>query len=156
MECVEQGGFLEAEERAWIRRAAEQIRPHLAVLPREAPYYGLCHGDVHHANALVCDEGLALLDFDFCGYGYRVYDLATYQASVWNESLQTAFLAGYETVRPIRAQERRLLPYFVAARQIWVLGHIARGEALWGQVWVLDRMKSIMDHLRRVVEELAE
>ena len=154
IERVERGEYLTAQEQAWARSAAEKIRPYLAVLPQKAPYYGVCHGDVHHGNALVCGEGMALLDFDFCGYGYRVYDLATYQASVWNESRQAAFFAGYETVRPISAEERRLLPYFVVARQIWVLGHIARGEALWGQVWVLDRMKSIMDHLRGVVEGL--
>ena len=91
IERVERGEYLTAQEQAWVRSAAEKIRPYLAVLPQKAPYYGVCHGDVHHGNALVCGEGMALLDFDFCGYGYRVYDLATYQASVWNESRQAAF-----------------------------------------------------------------
>jgi Ser/Thr protein kinase RdoA (MazF antagonist) len=154
MERLEHLDVLGADEFEWVKSLVDMLRPHLAALGQEAPAYGLCHGDIHHANALLHNGAIALLDFDVCGYGYRVYDLATYKASVWNEALQTAFLAGYETVRKISEAESQVMPYFVAARQIWVLGHIALGAEMSGRIWAVDRLKSILDHLRGLAEGL--
>lgn len=41
--------------------------------------WGFCHGDLHCGNARIDDQQLSLYDFDCCGPGWRVYDLATYR-----------------------------------------------------------------------------
>jgi Ser/Thr protein kinase RdoA (MazF antagonist) len=146
--------LLSSADLAWVKALAETIRPHLLMLPQETPFYGLCHGDMHHANALRRDNSIALLDFDFCGYGHRVYDLATYKASVWDESLQSVFFEGYGAVREISEVELGLIPYFVVARQIWSLGHIALGGEHWGLVWTADRMRGGLEQLRIFSEAL--
>jgi Ser/Thr protein kinase RdoA (MazF antagonist) len=130
---------------AYLREAAAALRPRIAALPAGQPYYGLVHGDVIPSNAQVTPEGeIALLDFDFCGYGWRVYDLATYRGEVrfWDAppAAADAFLAGYEEVRPLESWERAAIPLFEAARHIHSLGTPALMVNEWGSAYLSDRM----------------
>ena len=55
---------------AYLRECATKLRPELDPLPKEPLAYGVIHGDVIRANALVGDGGtVTVLDFDFCGIG---------------------------------------------------------------------------------------
>ena len=40
---------------------------------------GFCHGDVHGFNAHLHEDVLTHYDFEECGFGYRIYDLATFK-----------------------------------------------------------------------------
>ena len=63
----------------FLHECATSLRPGLDPLPKEPPAYGVIHGDVIRANALVGDDGtVTVLDFDFCGIGWRAYDVASY------------------------------------------------------------------------------
>jgi Ser/Thr protein kinase RdoA (MazF antagonist) len=104
-------------------------------LPRVAPTYGICHGDLNAGNFHLHDEGSwSLVDFEYFGYGWRVFDIATFfntqlidqgRTSHTQRSLD-AFLAGYQTRRPLSQYELECLPYFVILRQLWLLGTSAR------------------------------
>jgi Ser/Thr protein kinase RdoA (MazF antagonist) len=39
--------------------------------------FGLIHADLRLANLMVDDQGLTAIDFDDCGFGWWVYDLAS-------------------------------------------------------------------------------
>lgn len=44
---------------------------------RDGPgLFGLIHADLHLDNALFLPGGGRLIDFDDCGFGYRLYDIA--------------------------------------------------------------------------------
>jgi Ser/Thr protein kinase RdoA (MazF antagonist) len=118
-------------DRAFLVGLVERLRPILADLPHAAPIYGLCHGDLNNGNLhLIGDDQWALLDFEYIGYGWRVFDIATFFNNQLNQeghSIQTralldAFLAGYQSIRPLSATEMAVLPAFVALRQIWLWG----------------------------------
>ncbi len=65
----------------WLQQVATTVRSHIAALPTEPPWYGLCHGDAGSANAHVSADGcLTLFDFDMCGVGWRAYDIAAMMA----------------------------------------------------------------------------
>ncbi|MDW6005417.1 phosphotransferase enzyme family protein [Vibrio mangrovi] len=89
--------------------------------------WGLCHGDAHAGNARISGEQLFFFDFDFCGPGWRLYDLATYcWASMlrWQpEECRQAFLQGYLTQGNLPPQSIDLLKEFVILRQLWFLGY---------------------------------
>ena len=113
-----------------LSRMAEAIECAVATLSSSAPAYGLCHGDVGGYNSYVDDEGVMThFDFDFCGYGWRAYDLAVF---LWSRNkicdAQTAwqhwkwFVDGYESVRRLTPQERNAIPYFVLCRDLWLAG----------------------------------
>jgi Ser/Thr protein kinase RdoA (MazF antagonist) len=118
-------------DRAFLAELVERLRPLLAGLPRAAPIYGLCHGDLNNGNLhLIGDDQWALLDFEYIGYGWRMFDIATFFNNQLNQEgytpqtrgLLDAFLDGYLSIRPLTPTERAALPAFVALRQIWLWG----------------------------------
>ncbi|WP_232491475.1 phosphotransferase enzyme family protein [Novosphingobium kaempferiae] len=79
---------------------------------------GACHGDLHPSNAHVDEDGrITVLDFDGCGGGYLLKDIANYVFGSdfygFAPELGQAFVAGYNEVRPMTADETRLLDFFV-------------------------------------------
>jgi Ser/Thr protein kinase RdoA (MazF antagonist) len=152
---LEQLARFEERRHDWtfLHEVAERIRPQLAALPTSAPFYGYCHGDAGPNNAHVTAEGqLTLFDFDFCGPGWRAYDLATFSSGESAEVVE-AFLAGYEEVRPLSPEELKALPLFQIAQSIWLLGLRASYINEWGELyfanWFIDRVlagiKSILE-----------
>jgi Ser/Thr protein kinase RdoA (MazF antagonist) len=129
-------------------------------LPIEVPGYGLVHGDVIPSNALVEATGdLSVIDFDFCGYGWRAYDIATYLGEVrfWDASpaVAEAFVAGYEEVRQLAEWERVALPLLEAARHVFSLGIPAMHVNEWGSSYLSDRMiDALLSVLRSSLAEI--
>lgn len=120
-----------------LRRIGAQIGREIEALPREGPGYGLIHGDVIPTNVLMQQDGrLALLDFDFCGLGWRAFDVATFlrdaETQAGSETTGGAFLAGYQDVRPLAAWERSALPIFMAARGFYSLSNWRWRVEEWG------------------------
>jgi len=104
-------------------------------LPRAAPTYGICHGDLNAGNFHLTDAGSwSLVDFEYFGYGWRVFDIATFFNTQLIDQGRTsdtqrildAFLAGYQAHRHLSQSELECLPYFVILRQLWLLGTSAR------------------------------
>lgn len=80
---------------------------------------GLIHADLHLGNALFHRGGVKLIDFDDCGYGHRLYDVAV---AVWELrdaadyiSFRDALLAGYRRHRDVDVTH---LDDFIAVRQV--------------------------------------
>jgi Ser/Thr protein kinase RdoA (MazF antagonist) len=118
-------------DRAFLVELEERLRPVLAGLPHTAPIYGLCHGDLNNGNLhLIGDDQWALLDFEYIGYGWRVFDIATFFNNQLNQEgyntqtkgLLDAFLDGYQSIRSLSPIEIAVLPAFVALRQVWLWG----------------------------------
>ncbi len=84
---------------------------------------GQVHGDFQFANVMREGDGtIAALDFDTCGEGYLAEDIFTFiwrsDMEIRDERVNAAFINGYETHRPLSADERRALPLFRAARDL--------------------------------------
>jgi len=130
------------------RYAAARVRPAIEALPREAPVYGLCHGDPGTSNALVAADGrITLLGFDFCGPGWRMHDLAVAVNEVPEES-EKHLLEGYHEVRPLSADEVASIPAFQAAHYLWLLAMRTRHLNEWGSFlfpdqWVIQAFTQV-------------
>jgi Ser/Thr protein kinase RdoA (MazF antagonist) len=141
-----------------LRRAASLLRRRMAALPLEPPGYGLVHGDVIPTNVLAAPDGsLTLLDFDFCGPGWRAFDVATYLHVVQEqrspESNGRAFLAGYQDVRPLADWELAAIPLFVAVRELFRLGNWGWRVDEWGTSALPD--DTVERHLVGIRDDLA-
>ncbi|MCG3114857.1 MAG: phosphotransferase [Candidatus Manganitrophus sp. SA1] len=138
--------FLEGrrpEDVAFFRALASSLKETLRGLPRSAPFYGIIGGDFHGGNHFFSSENrLTFFDFDMCGYGWRVYDLAVF---FWSAKLRPEMrvtladvLQGYEAVRPLLDVERAALPAMVKVRHLWIMGlHTAYSDQL-GVGWLGD------------------
>lgn len=124
------------------QHALEKIRPSIAALPTTAPAWGLCHGDTGPGNVLVTRDGkLTLIDFDFCGPGWRAHDLAAFFNDASPESAR-AFGEGYQSVRELLPEEREAMIPLQAAHLLWVLGMRMRYLNEWGS-WIFSEQKVI-------------
>lgn len=110
-----------------LRRRFEQVRDRMRPLLAAERDVGLIHADLHPGNAVFERGRVKLIDFDDCGVGPRIYDVAV---AVWEfrdrndyPRYRDALLAGYRSVRDIDASR---LDDYIALRQfafqIWCAG----------------------------------
>lgn len=133
-----QARFGEHEEVRYLVEVAGHVRAALTRLPRQAPEFGLCHGDLHSGNVRFgLDDVPTLFDFDLTGYGWRSYDLSVFLWSSylenrprrWRDARWRAFMRGYGRLRPLPSDLVETLPFFLVARQIWLLGLDCAGRS---------------------------
>jgi Ser/Thr protein kinase RdoA (MazF antagonist) len=113
---------LTEDELSTIRSAEKLLAEATDRLGKRAEVYGLIHADIHKKSYLFQGDKAFVLDFDTCGYGYYIYDLAV---PMWNlidmkhgnlEALKAALFRGYRQVRTLSLLEEGFLKNFVAAR----------------------------------------
>jgi Ser/Thr protein kinase RdoA (MazF antagonist) len=94
--------------------------------------FGLIHADLHHGNYLFHNTEVRAIDFDDCGWGHFLYDLAVtqwyLQARPRYEAMCQAHLAGYQSIRRLSEEQLALLPTFRAARTL-LMGVYMAGRA---------------------------
>jgi Ser/Thr protein kinase RdoA (MazF antagonist) len=135
------GGFLNTTQRAYLEQLQEKIQRHLPTIPRVAPFYGPCAGDINANNFHVTESGkITLFDFDQCGYGWRAFEMgkffaATLEHAAW-AGLREGFRLGYESARQLQPVELRALPYLTLVADIWVMGIHARNADYLGYRWL--------------------
>jgi len=111
-----------------IQAARAKAIADLAEYSRDDRTFGLIHADALRENVFIGPDGLTLIDFDDSGFGYRMFDLAVaVSQSIEDEiypKICTAVLDGYDTVRPLRSDDRTRLPLFALLRTFASLGWI--------------------------------
>ena len=112
-------------ELVYLERAIERIKLQLQDIPQKSPFWVVCWGDPHSGNVhFTEDNKITLFDFDQCGYGWRVFDLAKFlqvslRAGV-QRKVRDAFLAGYQTIQNLTTKELDSLPLLTQTAHIWV------------------------------------
>lgn len=124
-------GDLSFHEHEILEETCGHIRKRLSLYRTDEENYGLIHADLRAANLLKDGGCLRVIDFDDCGFGWHIYDLAASlsfvedhpQAGQWAR----AWLEGYETVRSFKKDDLEEIPTFIMARRIqllaWVTTH---------------------------------
>lgn len=141
---------------SWVERIKCSV-------PNDLLDYGFCHGDFHDWNTHWEDGTLTVFDFDCCGPGFRAYDLAVF---LWNLKTnykgQVAdnwmpFLKGYTDTRPLQEIDRAAIPFFVAARRIWLAGIYLGNEDVFGTA-IINKgfFRSLVDQLKADEQDLNE
>lgn len=117
--------LLTPEERALLRAARDRAALELAQFGTGPDRYGLIHADFVGENLLCHEDGLTLIDFDDCGYGWHMFELATalYFRSVDSDfpALAAAMLEGYTQGHPCHADR---LGLFLFLRGTTYLGWV--------------------------------
>jgi Ser/Thr protein kinase RdoA (MazF antagonist) len=88
--------------------------------------WGFCHGDVWSNNAHIDGSRVVLFDFDSCGWGWRLFDLASYRWEARRQNAEisawTPFAQGYLENRPAAADSLRHVGLFMILRHLWTTG----------------------------------
>lgn len=128
---------LEPGETETLLAARAVARRLLLDFAAEGADFGLIHADVLRENVLFTDRGPVLIDFDDCGFGFRIYDLASLASQNETEpnhaELMATAIAGYRGERPLSAAAERLLPVFVMLRRFascgWIVPRVPEADA---------------------------
>ncbi|NNJ97300.1 MAG: phosphotransferase [Gammaproteobacteria bacterium] len=127
----------------YLHKIASQLEEVIFGLPDNALDFGLCHGDFHLHNIMLQPDGqLSIFDFDWCGYSWRIYDLATIWWSLTRkentDKAWKAFLRGYSRQRRLSKYEKDLLPWFVVFRHFEFLNFQLSMRPHIGSAWLSD------------------
>lgn len=94
--------------------------------------YGLIHGDLRGANLLLEDdglnEGLNIIDFDDCGFGWYMQDLAASLSFIETEEivpkLIQAWIAGYRKRGILTQTDLDMISTFIMMRRLQLLAWV--------------------------------
>lgn len=123
---------LTPEDRSLLDTAADRTRSIMRSLGEGPDVFGLIHADFMRSNYLFHHGRVHAIDFDDCGWGYYLYDVAVTLSNLRFQpaysQLHTAFLQGYGALRPLPANHDILIDAMMAARQMamvfWAAGHL--------------------------------
>ena len=82
--------------------------------------FGLIHSDLSFGNVLFRVDAVLPIDFDDCGFGYYLYDLAVILAGPWErtgfQQRREALLQGYREICDLPNENLSLIPTLMAMR----------------------------------------
>jgi Ser/Thr protein kinase RdoA (MazF antagonist) len=121
-----------------LSRAAELLAGRLRRYGTGQDRFGLIHADVRLANLLANGDDISVIDFDDCGFGWFMFDLATAVSFIEHDprvpELCDAWLRGYRRVLPLPGADEAEIGTFVLLRRLqlvaWVGSHRFADSAL--------------------------
>jgi len=109
-----------------LDKAAAKLRGELVAFGKDADRYGLIHADLMPNNVLVDGDNFQIIDFDDSGFGWHMYELATSLFMQEQEDIRPqlveAWVKGYRTERPLADEQLEMLPAFIMARRLKIMG----------------------------------
>lgn len=140
-----------SEEKKILEDAVAIISKRLGKYGKTKDNFGLIHSDLNINNILVEEEQVKVLDFDDCGYGWFLYDLATSVLEYDDilEPMIKAWIEGYENVRKLSQEDKNEIATFIILRKIVRIGwlHSHRDN---------DTIKRVTPKYYRRTAEMAE
>jgi Ser/Thr protein kinase RdoA (MazF antagonist) len=142
------------EDGARVEKLIAKIRDVQRAVGQGPETFGLIHGDLHQWNYLFHRGQVRAIDFDDCGYGYHLYDMAVTLFNInWREDttiLREGFLAGYRRVRPLSFEHEQYLDTFMDLRDlqmiIWAIE--MRDHPSFRDRWAAE-VKEVLDDLKK-------
>ena len=145
---------------ALVSRALELVRTTARELDGSGSF-GLIHGDLHYENFLFNGSEVSAIDFDDCGWGHHLYDLAVTLSELRSrpryDQLEDAFLGSYAAERPLPKGYASHLPTLFVLRELqiatWILE--SRERAAFREHWrkwtreVLDWLATSLREIER-------
>ncbi|KGO88066.1 aminoglycoside phosphotransferase [Flavobacterium rivuli WB 3.3-2 = DSM 21788] len=117
-------------EMKFIKEKTEEITDFFKQTASDIPS-GIIHLDIWYDNmAVTANNEVTVFDFDFCGNGWLVFDIAYFCKQLFHieadkdqyELKAQSFLKGYNTIRTLTTNELQVIPKTAAAIWIFYLG----------------------------------
>jgi Ser/Thr protein kinase RdoA (MazF antagonist) len=122
------GHGVEGETIQLLSRLADVVSKRLAGLPNDREHFGLIHADLRLANFLVEGDRTAIIDFDDCGFGWYLFDLATALSFLEQRpdapELVACWLTGYRKVAEVPAVVDAEIPTLIMLRRLQLIGWV--------------------------------
>lgn len=121
--------FLSSAQKDMLSSLRQRLSDELARPEIRGLDYGLIHADLIWENIFVNSGQVSFIDFDDCGYGFRMFDIATTLLKNHREpdfsELSEALITGYRQRRDLSEKELAALPLFLTLRSLTYIGWLA-------------------------------
>jgi Ser/Thr protein kinase RdoA (MazF antagonist) len=147
------------ENISFLQELSETLQGSLQNLSRQGEEYGIIHGDFWWENVHFLDKRATFFDFDFCGYGWRAYDIGSLRGTAMatgidlSEEVVDTFVRGYQSVRKLTEAELAALPAFEKIRLVWTMGLWTTFVNVLGLNWFLQSTAQIVSILKKWGEQ---
>lgn len=144
------------EDRVFFSDLKVELRGRLESIAADLDY-GLIHADLVRENVLIDGNRVAFIDFDDCGYGFRLFDIATALLRNRGEPdyplIRASLLDGYRSKRALSDTELTHLPLFLLLRSLTYIGWAGERPELPDAE---DRMRRYIADARGLAEGLKQ
>ena len=108
-----------------FKTISQEAKEAMTRLGKGTDAYGLIHADLYPENVLFKAGKAYPIDFEDCGYGYWIWDIAVALCTwAWEPNwkrMRDAFITGYQSERILPAEQWSLLDLFIAAQYATML-----------------------------------
>ncbi len=159
--CEEAMAILTTDQQDILSTVSIQIQQTLGLPGKEAPMWGLIHADLHRDNILLHYGEVGVIDFDDCGWGYYLFDLASVLDSFSRRIVSThkdylllreAYLKGYDRIRALPAGLDSYLRAAKVMRDMSVVNFILTSKNASVQMWGQQRVDQIIVQMAAYLE----
>lgn len=150
---------LPQEDLDFLDSLCMSLRETIQSLSQQRDEYGIIHGDLWWRNVHFAGRRATLFDFDFCGYGWRVSDIASLRGNaiiygkILSDDVVAALLEGYQSARPLTEVELAAMSDFAKITVVWALGVWTTVVDVLGTRWFYENFARVFANLKRWVEE---
>jgi Ser/Thr protein kinase RdoA (MazF antagonist) len=143
---------LDAEAKDLVSRALSAIKSGVAkYFANGTPM--LIHADMHGGNVLWYQDNLSVIDFDDCGFGFPLQDLATALYYLDTPEQDAAFKKGYASIAPVPECSEKEMKMLFLQRRIVLLNYLYETSNLEHRSMIPEYQE---ETLRRIKNFLAE
>lgn len=136
-------------EMATFKDAAELVRRDLRELGEGNDVFGLIHRDIQAKNLVFDGDGVAAIDFESCGWGHYLFDLALITLRLQRRQpkrhaeLHSELLEGYREERHLPESHEAYFETFVVMRLVERLGVILHMKDIRDRPYFADAAKRV-------------
>ena len=142
---------LDADTKDLIARALSAIKSGVAKFYAEGTPR-LIHADMHGGNALWYEGSLSVIDFDDCGIGFPLQDLATALYYLDTPEQDAAFKKGYASVAPVPQCSEKEMRMLFLQRRIVLLNYLYETSNLEHRSMIPEYQEETLRRIRNYLE----
>jgi Ser/Thr protein kinase RdoA (MazF antagonist) len=151
--CFWEHPELTDDERDLLLHVRNELRVDLTAYGETPENFSLIHADFTPDNILYNGEDLIAIDFDDAAYGWHMYDIASVLIEIRqqrdSESLQSAFLDGYQARRSLAQRDLDMLADFKLVRGMAIIGWFYQRPEYAGKEYFTKFKKWVIDECNR-------
>ncbi len=120
---------LNKDQLSLLCKAADAVSHDLERFGKTPDRFGLTHADFLPENLLIAGDVIHIIDFDDCGFGWHIMDIATSLFFLQGEDIfntaREGLIEGYRSVRSLPEEHIAMLPACFLARGLAYVGWTA-------------------------------
>lgn len=146
------------EAQSFLEDIVRIIEKRLKRYGRTENNFGLIHADLRLANLLIEGDQIKVIDFDDCGFGWHLQDLASALSFIEEKpivpKLVNAWLSGYKKVLPFTDTDFEEIDTFIMMRRLqltaWLGSHQQSGPVAELSVGWMDGTMELAERYKRL------